>query len=236
MRRVNRTMLMLVAFGVLAVPQGRDLTAAKPDARAVPMKTENDRTLYALGHTMGSNLKVLGLSAEELVTVIAGLRDAANGDEPQVDLNVFIPKIRDLARARATRSAETEKKRSEPYLEAAAGEEGATRTASGLIYLELAKGTGPSPGEQETVRVHYRGMLTDGTEFDSSHKRGEPAEFLLKGVIACWSEGLQKMAVGGRAKLICPSSIAYGDNGRPPLIPPGATLVFEIELLEIVKG
>jgi len=122
---------------------------------------------------------------------------------------------------------------SQGYLEKAAAVPGAIRTESGLVYRELKAGTGPSPKATDEVKVHYRGTLVDGTEFDSSYKRNEPATFPLYQVIPCWTEGLQKMKVGGKAQLVCPSSIAYGDRGSPPEIPGGATLIFEIELLGI---
>ena len=109
------------------------------------------------------------------------------------------------------------------------------RAESGLVYLETQAGTGESPKATDTVKVHYRGTLIDGTEFDSSYKRNQPASFPLNRVIPCWTEGLQKMKVGGKARLVCPSDLAYGDRGRPS-IPPGATLNFEVELLEIVAA
>ena len=109
------------------------------------------------------------------------------------------------------------------------------KTASGLIYTELKAGNGPSPAATDTVKVNYRGTLADGTEFDSSYKRGQPAEFPLNRVIPCWTEGVQKMKVGGKAKLVCPPSIAYGDRGAGKAVPPGATLTFEVELLDIKK-
>ena len=119
------------------------------------------------------------------------------------------------------------------YLEKAAAEPGAVRTASGLIYRELRAGSGSSPTATDTVTVNYRGTLVNGTEFDSSYKRNEPASFPLNQVIPCWTEGVQKMKVGGKAELVCPASIAYGEQGSPPTIPGGATLIFEIELLRI---
>jgi FKBP-type peptidyl-prolyl cis-trans isomerase FkpA len=121
------------------------------------------------------------------------------------------------------------------YLDKAATEPGAQKTASGLVYRELQPGTGPSPKATDTVRVHYRGTLIDGTEFDSSYKRNEPAEFPLNMVIPAWTEGVQKMKVGGKSHLVCPANIAYGERGAPPVIPGGATLIFEIELLGIAK-
>ena len=119
------------------------------------------------------------------------------------------------------------------YLDKAAAEPGAIRTSSGLIYRELTAGTGPSPKATDTVKVHYRGTLVDGKVFDSSYERNEPAEFPLNQVIRCWTEGVQKMKVGGKSRLVCPASIGYGERGSPPEIPGGATLVFEIELLGI---
>jgi FKBP-type peptidyl-prolyl cis-trans isomerase FkpA len=125
---------------------------------------------------------------------------------------------------------------SQSYLDKAAAEPGAVKTASGLVYREMRAGTGPSPSVTDTVKVNYRGTLVDGTEFDSSYKRNEPISFPLNGVIPCWTEGVQKMKVGGKSQLVCPSSIAYGDQGHPPVIPGGATLIFEVELLGIGPG
>ena len=133
-------------------------------------------------------------------------------------------------------SAPADKATSAPsgsYLDKAAAEPGAVRTASGLVYREMKPGTGASPKVTDTVKVHYRGTLVDGTEFDSSYKRNEPAQFPLNQVIPCWTEGVQRMKVGGQSRLVCPPSIAYGDRGSPPVIPAGATLIFEVELLGI---
>jgi FKBP-type peptidyl-prolyl cis-trans isomerase FkpA len=105
-------------------------------------------------------------------------------------------------------------------------------TTIGSVYKELTPGTGPSPKLTDTVKVNYRGTFMDGTEFDSSYKRGQPVEFALTRVIRCWTDGLQMMKVGGKSRLVCPSDTAYGDAGRPG-IPGGATLVFEVELLGI---
>ncbi|MGY4829832.1 FKBP-type peptidyl-prolyl cis-trans isomerase [Sphaerotilaceae bacterium SBD11-9] len=113
-------------------------------------------------------------------------------------------------------------------------EPGTVTTPSGLIYRSLKEGSGPSPAATDTVKVHYRGTFPDGKEFDSSYSRGQPAEFPLNGVIKCWTEGVQKMKVGGKAKLVCPPSIAYGERGAGGgVIPPNATLTFEVELLSI---
>jgi FKBP-type peptidyl-prolyl cis-trans isomerase FkpA len=216
----------VLAAGMIAVP----LAAGA----AQTFKTEDEKTLYALGVMLGKNLGTLNVSKAELEVIKKGITDGVTGAKPQVSVDEYRQKIDALQRERAKASAEVEKKRSEPFLAKAATEKGAVKTASGLIYTELKPGTGPSPKPTDTVKVHYRGTLTDGSEFDSSYKRNDPAEFKLGGVIPCWTEGLQRMKAGGKAKLVCPSSIAYGDDGRPPVIPAGATLVFEIELLDVV--
>ena len=118
---------------------------------------------------------------------------------------------------------------------AAAKEPGATVTPSGLVYRSLREGGGASPAATDLVKVNYRGTLANGTEFDSSYKRNAPAQFPLNGVIPCWTEGVQRMKVGGKAKLTCPAAIAYGERGAGGTIPPNATLQFEVELLEIAK-
>lgn len=209
-------------------------TKPAPPPPAVEIKTEDDKTLYALGMMLGRNVAPLRLSAAELEMVKKGLEDTANGKAGQVDLPTYGPKVQQLAQARLAAGAQAEKARSSAYEEAAAKEAGAVKTPSGLIVRTLTPGTGPSPADTDTVSVHYEGKLTDGTVFDSSLKRGQPAEFMLNSVIACWREGLQRMKVGEKAKLVCPASIAYGDRAMGQ-IPPGATLTFEVELLGI-KG
>lgn len=120
-------------------------------------------------------------------------------------------------------------------LQASAAEPKEEKTASGIVISTLKEGSGASPKASETVKVHYRGTLTNGKEFDSSYGRGQPATFPLNRVIPCWTEGVQKIKVGGKAKLVCPSNLAYGSRGVPGTIPPDSTLVFEVELLEILK-
>ena len=118
---------------------------------------------------------------------------------------------------------------------ASAAEPRPVRTASGIEITTLTEGAGASPRASDTVRVHYRGTLIDGKEFDSSYKRGQPATFPLNRVIPCWTEGMQSIKVGGKAKLLCPPNLAYGSRGVPGTIPPDSSLVFEVELLEILK-
>jgi FKBP-type peptidyl-prolyl cis-trans isomerase FkpA len=198
-------------------------------------KTDQDKTFYALGLLVGANLTQFSLTPEEMEFVSKGVADAAARAKPQVDLHVYGPKVQELMKARAGASLAAEKQKAAAFREGAAKEEGAQKSPSGLVYRTLKPGTGANPTFADTVKVHYQGSLPDGTVFDSSIERGQPVEFPLNKVIPCWTEGVQKMKVGEKAKLICPSEIAYGDQGRPPQIPGGATLVFEVELLEIVK-
>jgi FKBP-type peptidyl-prolyl cis-trans isomerase FkpA len=204
-------------------------------AADVEPKSDDEKTLYALGVAMSQNLGPFNLTAKELDYVEAGLTDGVLNKQKRVDMQAYGPKISSFMKERMAAGAAAEKKASEGYLAKAASEKGADKTASGLIYKETKQGEGDSPKATDTVKVHYTGKLTDGTVFDSSVQRGEPATFPLNGVIKCWTEGLQKMKVGGKATLVCPSDIAYGDQGRPPTIKPGATLVFDVELLGIVK-
>ena len=216
---------------------GRGAAAApKPAAPAAPapLTTDDEKTVYAIGISIGQSLSMFNLSPSEIELVKRAISDAAAG-KPAVELSEWGPKIQPLASSRAAAVAEKEKASSAVYLAKAAAEPGAFKTESGLVYRELKVGAGESPKATDTVKVHYRGTLVNGTEFDSSYKRNEPTQFPLNGVIKCWTEGVQRMKVGGKSMLVCPSDLAYGDQGRPS-IPGGATLIFEIELLEIAPA
>ena len=223
---MRSSLLWLCLLALLALP------AASPAAAPT---NENDKTFYALGLAISQNLAVFGLSAAELEMVKSGLSDGVLGNPAQVDLRTYGPKIQELQRIRSVATAAQEKKAGEAVIAKAAAEKGAVKTAAGAVVIPLKVGTGPSPSATDKVKVHYHGTLTDGTVFDSSIQRGEPITFPLDGVIRCWTEGVQQMKVGGKARLVCPPDTAYGDRGAPPRIKPGATLVFEVELLEIVK-
>jgi FKBP-type peptidyl-prolyl cis-trans isomerase FkpA len=203
-------------------------------ASAQSLKTDDEKSLYAIGYLMGSrNLAPLALKPNELEIVKHGISDGATGKKAQVEPEQQMEKVNAFAQARSAAGADREKEAGRAYLEKAAKEQGATKLPSGLVFKTLTAGTGPSPAATDKVKVNYEGKLTNGTVFDSSYKRGQPAEFPLNQVIKCWTEGVQKMKVGEKARLVCPSDIAYGDHGHPPTIPGGATLVFDVELLSI---
>jgi FKBP-type peptidyl-prolyl cis-trans isomerase FkpA len=217
-----RKLIVCIFFLLLAMPAG----AAQPE-------TEDQKTLYALGVHMTRQLAVFNLSAEEYEFVKEGITDAAAGKKLIAEPEAYGQSLNALAQARVEATAQKQKELAQPYLEKAAAEKGAQKTATGLIYQEIKAGKGAQPKAVDTVKVHYVGTLIDGKEFDSSIKRGEPVEFSLGQVIPCWTEGVAKMKVGGKARLVCPADLAYGDQGRPPIIPAGATLVFEVELLDV---
>lgn len=202
-------------------------------AHGQALKTEQDKTLYALGLSMGRSLELFNLTPAELEVVKKGLTDSITGAKAQVSLDEYGPKLQQLAEERRKSAGEKNVKAGQEYLAKAAAEKGAVKLPSGVIYKELKAGSGKSPAASDTVKVHYRGTLINGTEFDSSYRRNEPTSFPLNGVIKCWTEGVQKIKVGGKARLVCPSDTAYGERGAGPNIPPNSTLIFEVELLSV---
>jgi FKBP-type peptidyl-prolyl cis-trans isomerase FkpA len=221
-----------------AATAGRGAAAAPKlaaPAAPAPLTTDDEQAVYAIGLQIARPLSMFNLTPAEVEIVKRAIDDAVAG-KPAGDLREWGPKIDPLMTKRAAAGREREKAASAVYMAKAVAEPGAVKTESGLVYRELKAGAGESPKATDTVKVHYRGTLINGTEFDSSYKRNEPTQFPLNGVIKCWTEGVQRMKVGGKSMLACPSDLAYGDQGSPPKIPGGATLLFEIELLEIVAA
>jgi FKBP-type peptidyl-prolyl cis-trans isomerase len=214
------------------------LVACAQAAQQPALKTDDDKALYALGVILSRNVQSFEFSDKELELVKAGLADGAhdNSKLEQEAMEKVVPKLQELQKTRVAAAGKREKEAGTAYLAKAVAEKGATKTASGLIYTTVTVGAGESPKPTDTVKVHYEGKFVDGKVFDSSIKRKEPAQFPLTGVIPCWTEGVQLMKVGGKAHLVCPSDLAYGDEGRPPQMRGGATLIFDVELLEIVKA
>jgi FKBP-type peptidyl-prolyl cis-trans isomerase FkpA len=219
----------LVAIAVLV-----GVCSVGPAAAQAP-QTEEQKTLYAIGLALSHGLAQFALTEAELELVKSGLTDGVLSRDKKVDLQTYGPKIQELQKTRASVVAANEKKTGQAFLDKAAAEKGATKTASGLVITTFKAGNGESPKATDKVKVHYHGTLIDGTVFDSSVQRKEPATFTLNQVIPCWTEGVQRMKVGGKSRLVCPPEIAYGDRGAGGRIRPGSTLVFEVELLEIVK-
>ncbi len=220
-------------------PEAPKPDAAKPDAAKPPAaKVDEAKALYGVGLAIARSLETFALAPAELDQVLKGIRDGVAG-KPRMALDQKLQSaVNDLARSRAQKAAEKaatrERDAGTPYLAKMAKDPKATKTPSGAIVIPEREGTGASPKETDKVKVNYTGTLVNGTVFDSSAGRG-PAEFPLNQVIKCWTEAVQKMKVGGKAKVVCPSAIAYGERGSPPVIPGNAVLTFEIELLDIVK-
>jgi len=199
-------------------------------------KTEDDKTLYALGMIIGRNLGDFNLTPRELDVVKAGMTDMVQKKKLAVDLETYGPKVDAFHQKRRQDRGAAEKQKGQAAVEGAAREPGAVRTASGAIVRTVKPGTGEVPQPTDKVKVNYTGKLLDGTVFDTSKKPGgQPATFPLNGVIKCWTEGVGRMKVGETAVLTCPADIAYGEAGQGGRIPPGATLVFEVDLLGIEK-
>jgi len=211
------------------------LALAAAPARAQAPKAEEEKALYGLGMALADNLEIFALSPAELETVVKGLRDGVAHKPKYARDEKLNAAINELARSRKQVADDRQKAAGPEYVAKMAAGKGARKTASGAVVIPVKEGTGASPAASDKVRVHYAGRLIDGKEFDSSYKRGQPAEFPLDGVIKCWTEALQTMKVGGKATVVCPPDIAYGPNGRPPVIPGNAVLTFEVELLDILK-
>jgi len=219
------------ARGLAGSPPGRAGSAV----RMVDLPTEDAKALHALGFNVGNQLGEInaGWDEAQIDYILSGVKASFLSQDPAVPLQEYVPKAAAMIQDKRFQAAEAAAAAGTAALEAAAQESGATKTASGLVIKTLVEGTGDAPKASDTVEVHYEGTLVDGTVFDSSYKRGEPISFPLAGVIPGWTEGLQLMKVGGKAQLTIPYDIAYGEMGNPPVIPPKATLIFQVELLAI---
>jgi FKBP-type peptidyl-prolyl cis-trans isomerase FklB len=232
--------ILLVALPALAEEE-KSAGEKKSGEPAVEFKTEVEKVSYCIGHQIGNELR--GGKLEISVEVLAkALAEAYEGkpqrmtDEQMMETMTNFQKTR-RAKMEAEQKEAAEKGRAEgkKFLEENAKKEGIKTTASGLQYKVLDPGKGKTPKATDLVRVHYRGRLIDGTEFDSSYKRGEPAEFPVGGVIKGWTEALQLMKEGAKYELYIPSDLAYGENGAGRDIPPNSTLIFEVELQKVLE-
>ena len=203
------------------------------------LDTPAKKTSYSLGLDTGINLLRLPVDID-LAALLRGIEDAYQRRDPAISreeftqvMEEFQRKLQEAQESNRGRIREANQKEGLRFCETNGKKPGVVTTPSGLQYEPLQEGTGAAPSATSAVRVHYRGTFIDGQEFDSSYARGEPAEFPLNRVIRGWTEGIQKMRVGGKARLVIPEQLAYGEGGTGP-IPPGATLVFEVELLGII--
>lgn len=200
------------------------------------LSTDETRVSYGIGRQLGGQLRDNPPPGVSLDAILAGLSDAFGGQPSRVseaELSASFKVIRDVMQAEAQAKAEAAAGAGRAFLAENAQREGVTVLASGLQYEVLTAGEGAKPSREDTVRTHYHGTLIDGSVFDSSYERGQPAEFPVGGVIAGWTEALQLMGTGSKWRLYVPSELAYGEQGVGS-IPPHSVLVFDVELLEIL--
>ncbi|OGR46520.1 MAG: hypothetical protein A2021_00615 [Elusimicrobia bacterium GWF2_52_66] len=226
----------LMAQAPVAATTGQTAPAVSAPAAADKgdFDNEDQKTLYFLGMAVSSKIKLLGFTPEENKYIVMGFSESMNGKKAKVDES-YGPKLNEYLGAKQAKIVNAEKEKGKNFLKKMAKKKGAIKLPSGVVYIPVKSGKGSGPKATDTVKVHYHGTFPEGKVFDSSVDRGTPAEFPLNGVIPCWTEGVQKMKVGGKATLICPSDTAYGDQGAGGAVPGGSTLVFDVELLEIVK-
>lgn len=224
-------MKMIFALLIIAVAS---VSCNETGSKSVKLKTEDDKTFYAMGFMLGSNLQRLNLNDHELSALYKGIISSAKNEKSEVEMQIYQPKIQQMFKSRMEAVSKKQKTDGTSYLsEYVKKNPKAKKTASGLVYEIIKEGTGKTPVATDTVEVHYHGTLTSGEVFDSSVDRKKTISFPLNRVIKGWTEGLQLVKEGGKIKLVIPSELAYGDAGAPPKIPGGATLVFEVELFKI---
>jgi FKBP-type peptidyl-prolyl cis-trans isomerase len=214
-------------------------TAAAKGAQSTTLTTTKDKQSYAIGMNLGENLKAQSVDIDPTL-LVRGVKDTLTGSKPlltpeeeRATLMELQAGLRKNQMEKMAKASEKNKKEGEEFLTANKAKPGVVTLPSGLQYKIMQAGTGPKPTATDSVSCNYRGTLIDGTEFDSSYKRGQPTTFPVSGVIKGWTEALQLMPVGSKWQLFVPASLAYGDRAASALIGPDATLLFEVELLSI---
>lgn len=222
---MKKTLFSVLLAGTLIVP---GFVTDK-----IKVETEKEKVSYSIGFDIGSNFKKQAIDVD-IDVLLRGMKDAmANGDALLSAKERREAKMA-FSKKQRGKTGKRQKEIGEKFLSDNEGKPGVVTLDSGLQYKVIVEGKGPRPAGSDTVKTHYKGTLIDGTEFDSSYSRGQPALFPVKSVIAGWTEALQRMRVGSKWVLYIPSNLAYGERGAGAKIGPGATLIFEIELLEIV--
>ncbi|MBC6493068.1 FKBP-type peptidyl-prolyl cis-trans isomerase [Flavihumibacter stibioxidans] len=232
----------LVLAAVISMAQAKKTTAkpvAKPISKPTPpaplMKNATDSVSYAIGMSLASFYKEQGITNVNPSLVTRALNDAMKGQKTLLTEEQMNMSISNYLQQLKKEKAAAAKKAGEEFLAANKTKPGVVTLPSGLQYLVVTEGTGPKPALTDKVKCHYHGTLIDGTVFDSSVDRGQPIDFPVNGVIRGWVEALQLMPAGSKWKLFIPSDLAYGDNQAGAKIAPGSTLIFDVELIEIVK-
>lgn len=226
-----RMMLVSLCLALVSCKSGAPGGAAKITA----LTTDQEKALYAIGGMFGSQVERLELDERELAIVSQGFQDGAGKKQMLIDPRTQQTQVQDFFKERMMKVSEKAKKEGDDFISKFATEPNVQKTASGLAYKINNPGSAVKPKETDTVEVHYHGTLVDGTVFDSSKERGKPVSFPLNRVIRGWTEGLQLIGEGGSARLVIPADLAYGENGAPPKIPGGATLIFDVELIKVQK-
>jgi FKBP-type peptidyl-prolyl cis-trans isomerase FklB len=227
---MNYKTIVFLALGLWYGVCSADNTTSVSDqnVKAIEIKNDNDKVLYSLGYELGKDISRYKLELTPEV-LLKGVEDAISGGKPLINTHQRQIALKQIKEMRAQHNLE----QSQAFLAANEKKEGVQTLPSGLQYKVIAPGEGKTPTGKDTVVVHYRGTLIDGSEFDSSYKRGKPATFLLRKVIKGWQEGLQQMKEGAKWVLYIPPELAYGKRGRPQVVPPNSALIFEVELIKV---
>lgn len=231
MKKYLSTVFFLFLF-IVSCDKGR------ADNSGVKVETEDQKTQYAIGVMFGEQISSINPTEEELAVIMRGIEDVTQNKKDKLDINPqdYQMQINQFVKRKMSVKSDEEKEKGKKYIENFLKDKECKKTESGIAYKIIKQGSAKHAKATDTVKVHYEGKLVDGTIFDSSIERQQEAQFRLDRVIKGWTEGMQLVGEGGKVLLVIPSDLAYGDAGAPPKIPGGATLVFEVELIQIISG